>query len=361
MPRRFAGKKFNASTGAFGAGQCVRPIGVKGAEVGYAAVGDWGLFTQANGPAVSYDDGATFTPLNISDAIADARYGAFPDNTTWYIALGDWPGEGADDDPKDDDPPAASEGRRASSPLAGPVHKAVVNSAHYKYPPVPAGSVFMKSQGARRHLLQAPSASGLGRLFWAVVEKEHMLHANWAGRAGAAPSTWEAQITKSSDGGKTWSSVYSKTGQFYFNGIECTSTSDCCVVAESGTGQGSTGTFIFCTGDGGSTWQETLIDKDPDSSLSDIAPVSDKEFWAVGGEFGAFGPTAAHFYHTLDSGKTWTQDNSTVIADQDAIAIDCVPTVGKVLGNCWVNLLEILTQESSLAALRVPSPSTHEA
>ena len=35
-------------------------IGPANGEIGYGAVGQWGLFTEANGVAVSYDDGITF-------------------------------------------------------------------------------------------------------------------------------------------------------------------------------------------------------------------------------------------------------------------------------------------------------------
>ena len=34
-----------------------------------------------------------------------------------------------------------------------------------------------------------------------------------------------------------------------------------------------------------------------------------------------------------------------------AIAIDCVPATADTKGNCWVNVLDTLTQESSLLIL----------
>ena len=53
------------------------------------------------------------------------------------------------------------------------------------------------------------------------------------------------------------------------------------------------------------------------------------------------------FFHTVDGGKTWTTGTFTGMADTYAIAIDCVAGV-----NCWVNLLSVLTQESSVGVLK---------
>ena len=41
---------------------------------------------------------------------------------------------------------------------------------------------------------------------------------------------------------------------------------------------------------------QTFLDSDADASLIDIAAQSATEFWAVGGEMGLFGPTAASFW-----------------------------------------------------------------
>ena len=84
---------FNTSLGPLGAGQCMRVIGD---GQGFAAVGQWGLVKPSNGPAISKDFGITFEAMNIPELTADARYGAFPTADAWFIAAGDWPGEGAD-------------------------------------------------------------------------------------------------------------------------------------------------------------------------------------------------------------------------------------------------------------------------
>lgn len=57
---------------------------VIGNDTGFAAVGQWGfLDPMFNGPVVSYNAGKNFTAVNDSALSSDARYGAFPDATTW--------------------------------------------------------------------------------------------------------------------------------------------------------------------------------------------------------------------------------------------------------------------------------------
>ena len=48
---------FNSSLAPFGAGQCIRSVGAPGSAPGglnsFAAIGDWGLLSESNGPAIS--------------------------------------------------------------------------------------------------------------------------------------------------------------------------------------------------------------------------------------------------------------------------------------------------------------------
>ena len=154
---------------------------------------------------------------------------------------------------------------------------------------------------------------------------------------------------------------------------ECASDLDCCAVAEDEgppyNNASDVGTYVFCTTDGGNTWVDELRNSNPDASLVDIAALSPLEYWAVGATLGQLGPKApggweaacrlapapgptlrpplcAAFFHTTDGGKTWTTGTFTGMADTYAIAIDCVAGV-----NCWVNLLSVLTQESSIGVL----------
>ncbi len=333
------GIDFNSSLAQPGAGQCIRNVGPIGQEIGFAAVGQWGLLTEANGVEVSYDAGITFQTVNTS-LTASARYGAFPDDKTWFVAAGDWPGEGADDQPVDDNPPV--EGQRTSVFAR---YNSIVEPAHYVNA-VPEGSRLVKMQSARIHLLKTPS----GKLMYAQVKKAFFVPAVTGGSGNT--TTWDAQVGKTADGGKTWSTVFSRlTSTYYFNGIECWDTNECCVVGESGAGTTGGGTFIWCTSDGGNTWAETLIDLDDESSLTDIAAIGPSEYWAVGGEFAWYGVQFPVFVHTTDAGKTWETINGTSMALQYAIAVDCVPADGTSAGNCYAALLDVDTQESSIAAL----------
>lgn len=324
---------FNSSIAPFGAGQCIRPVAASSpsGQNSFAAIGDWGLFSESNGPAVSIDSGATFKADNVTSLNADSRYGSFPSATTWYIAAGDWPGEGQDDD----NPPPSHVFKRAGS---------LVEPAHYAQAVAP-GSVLVRARGSRLHLLRAPT----GRHSWAQVRREHVHAANAHVEGGlTVPDTWAAQIAKTTDGGRTWSTVFTKVGAFYFNEIECTDELTCCVVAETGgagNGTEGAGTFFHCTQDGGATWVETQANRDPDSSLIGIDHIGPSDFWAVGAELGFITPLYATFWHSTDGGKTWDLANKN-ISLQYAIDISCDIGI-----NCWAPLLDVLTQETSIARL----------
>ena len=342
------GVNFNESLAPLGAGQCIRNVGQinsplsSAAEVGFGAVGDFGLFSESNGVALSVDGGKTYKAENITVIVADSRYGAFPTDTVFYVAAGDWPGEGADDDPCDD-PPCARRGslfKRQGD---------LVDSNHYTTL-VPNGSRLVKTKGSRLHLLQ--SGSETKTLQWAVVKREFVLPANAGPYTGPNITSWEAQIAKSEDAGKTWTRVFSKFGAYYLNDIECTGIATCCAVAETGSGTNGTdggGAYILCTEDGGKTWKEEHVNTDTDASLIGISAIGEKEFWAVGGHLGAITIQYSQFYHSLDAGSTWTRldDPNGNFTFNYAIDIDC-----EINDNCWVATLDILTQESSIGRLR---------
>lgn len=67
------GKTFAQSGGKPGAGQCVRAIGAQGGvQNGFAEVGDFGLFVQDNGVAISMDSGCVFAPLVLFSFVTKA-------------------------------------------------------------------------------------------------------------------------------------------------------------------------------------------------------------------------------------------------------------------------------------------------
>lgn len=95
------GFNFNYSTNGALTAQCARNIGPSSAPLGFAVVGTIGnLVNETNGMAVSYNAGKSFTSIPIPILQTDARYGAFPTATTWYITAGQWPGgSGSSDQP----------------------------------------------------------------------------------------------------------------------------------------------------------------------------------------------------------------------------------------------------------------------
>jgi hypothetical protein len=310
---------FNSSLAPLGAGQCIRNIAdTPGA---FAAVGTWGLLTETNGPAVSYDAGAVFTAINITELQTEGRYGAFPTKSTWFITAGDWP--------SDDNANAFSYTKAGAR----------VDPSNY-VEQIALGATLVKRRASRVHLLQEPG----GALKWATVKRGRLHAANGGGE-------YQAQIAKTSDSGKTWSVVFSDFGEYYFNGIECATDMDCCAVAEDEgppmNNATDAGAYVFCTTDGGATWTENLHDLKTGASLIDIAAFSPQEYWAVGGQFGAVSSQYPFFFHTTDAGATWTNGSFSLdMLTQYAIDITCVPGV-----NCWANLLNAITQESSLAVL----------
>ena len=278
---------FNESLAPLGAGQCIRNIAdTPGA---FAAVGQWGLASIKNGPAISYDSGAIFVAVNDTTLDTDARYGAFPTKNTWFISAGTWAGEGADDNPPCDDPPCV-----------GLRPRDYMNE-------IKPGSELVKKQSARVHLIREPD----GKIVWGIVKRGHLHSANLG---VMDPSNWTAAISRTTDAGSTWETVFELNGQFYFNGIECSSDQDCCAVAED---QGNNvtsddGTYIYCTSDGGATWTENYRNTDGAASLTDIAALSPQEYWAVGAELGSISPLYPTFFHTVDAGKTWSAGTGTV-------------------------------------------------
>jgi hypothetical protein len=69
----------------------VRYIGATGDDgKRFGVTGSYGPTGDIEGVGISVDGGKTFTTY---DAALDtrARYGAFPGDTVWYVAGGDWP------------------------------------------------------------------------------------------------------------------------------------------------------------------------------------------------------------------------------------------------------------------------------
>ena len=184
----------------------------------------------------------------------DARYGAFPTPTTWYVSGGMWP----------------------SSAAAG----YAANLARGM--PPSAASRSRPTGGERR-----------------VNRREGPLDG------------YRALITKTTDGGKTWATVFNDTGfnssfAFYFNQIACADEMTCWAAAECpGTECPDYGAFIYHTADGGATWTKQAFFYEV--SLLKVKVVSKTRVLAIGGEVGmSFG---AVLVSTEDGGATWQQES----------------------------------------------------
>lgn len=127
---------------------------------------------QANGVAVSSDSGASWNVFDIGLNTTDytARYGAFPAANTWYVSSGSWPYDGVQ----------AEEG----------VHKL-------------SARVNLKTKGAEIKAHKVGSVTG-----------------------------YPGAISKTTDGGATWTKVFDTESNGYFNQIHCFDTETCVAVAE---------------------------------------------------------------------------------------------------------------------------------
>merc|ERR1712146_485712 len=82
----------------------------------------------------------------------------------------------------------------------------------------------------------------------------------------------------------------------------------------------------------------------PQNSLLDITATGTAgEYWAVGGTLSSLDANAT-FYHSTNSGNSWTLDPT--ISGSYASAVDCVDSK-----HCWATTLQVFLQTSSVAAL----------
>jgi len=140
---------------------------------------------------------------------------------------------------------------------------------------------------------------------------------------------YTAELWKSEDGGKTWASLLSVDGEFYFNDISCADDNTCIAVGEGFSQDGSTspGARVYVTTDG-KTFAKKYQGEDG-SSLMAAKSISATEHWAGGiSKAGAaFAPTLA--LHSTDTGATWANDPSTSkVTGQMITAMDFVGGVG---------------------------------
>jgi photosystem II stability/assembly factor-like uncharacterized protein len=201
-----------------------------------------------NGVALTTDAGNTWSYFDtgLDPDLFVARYAAFPSPTTWYVAQGSWISIG-------------SSGRGWNTTDTSYWHINSRISVSTK-----TGAVTVKA---------APTGD---RSFGA--------------------------ISKTTDGGKTFTKVYDSQGAYYMNEIDCFNTEVCMAVGENGESA-----IALRTEDGGKTWNTVKTKSSPAGfNLMGCKMLSEKEAWISGGTFekGMVG----YYFHTTDGGKTWTED-----------------------------------------------------
>lgn len=282
------GQTFNASINDVMQSECQSVQAIRGVKGGFGLAG---LYDQVNGAAVSMDGGRTFK--NIDAGLPDytpARYGAFPSANTWYITAGQWP------------------------------------------------STTIKKEYGQKRLTERLS------VYQHPVTKKvtHKFVDPLVGRVQGNSSVYTAGIAKTTDGGRTWKTVFYQEDAFYFNAISCPSENSCFAVGESSDGP-APGGRILATKDGGATWTVQMYDPNPTLSLFDINMLNEKEGWATGGELSS--NFMGHFYKTNDGGQTW-EDNAVQGVYGNNLAF--VPTSN----GGYVGYATAFTAESSSSILR---------
>lgn len=294
-----------------GMAQSVKAVGSSGTE--YIMAGEFSI-KNLDGLGISTNGGAswTYVDANLSTAAND---GAYPTMTTWYIAAGETPPP----PPPPPPPPAKSTGITA------------------------APSVF--SQLARKHRVFARGGP--------LDQTRDMVNPPPANK-------YVAQIAKTTDAGKTWTSQFFSQGAFEFSYIDCSPSNEnhCCAL---GYGDTSTppissepGTRIHCTTDGGATWPRTYWAPEPTNpkqapiALSQLQFVDDNTIWSVGGYAANFG--GAIFLLSTDGGKTWAMQPNKIIGL--AIGMDMVSAS---LG--FATVINTVTQQTGVASYGGKGPA----
>jgi len=131
---------------------------------------------------------------------------------------------------------------------------------------------------------------------------------------GGVPNdeAYTAELWKSVDGGKTWTSLIDSSGEFYFNDVDCADETTCVAVGE-GFGQDgspSPGARVYVTTDGKTF---ALKHQEADgSSLMAAKAISATEHWA-GGSAQAGGLRAPLLaLHSTDGGESWANEHNGV-------------------------------------------------
>lgn len=245
-----------------------------------------GIFTEpksdgiphgVEGVARSEDGGDSWAVFEVPGG--DVRFGAYPSKDTWYVTSGMFGG---------------------STEAAEGVHQLSARAA------VSASGVQFKE---RKHFNANDTVTGGG---------------------------YTAFISKTTDGGATWSTVFPNdpSNFFYFNAIDCSSDLHCVAVAEGDDADGEYDIRAYVTFDGGESWNNAIPKSTwPEDtvmvSIAGAAWVDDNEGW-LGATAKNRGLLQAQFFHTTDGGKTYTVEQQ--LDDCYIMDIDFATNTGSTVG-----------------------------
>lgn len=252
------------------------------------------LAVDAGGAAnvwYSTNGGQNFTTVNINAPLitedTQLRYASIPSPNVWYISGGTWPNTNNNEDF-----------------IFSPLNRK------------PSTTSFALS--SRVAVTRCPKTGNVARKVRKIHQKR--IAAPPAPQATSATG-YSAQIFKTADGGKSFTSVYSSTTNFYFNAIDCLDVNVCYAVGEGF--DANAGVHIFATKDGGNSWNEVYFlasTSEWSYSLMSVG-VSQGVIIAAGGAEGQM--SAQSLIITSEDGVTWTQQtplpNIVDIADLDVI------------------------------------------
>jgi hypothetical protein len=203
-----------------------------------------------NGVAHSADLGQTWSVKAVP--AGSVRYGSFPTADTWYVTSGMWP-------------------------------------------------AYSSTEGD--HVYQFSSKLNVDK----KTAKFYMSNSTSVTKGKGTTGYW-GKISKTSDGGETWSTVFSSSPDdgYYFNSIACSDANTCVAVTE---GDNHPDYRAYLTTDGGATWTDTLSASGvvPDNQVSMMGAgwISATEGWLAG--TAKSGPAlVGTFFKTADGGKTFT-------------------------------------------------------
>lgn len=244
------------------------------------------ILQGTDGVARSSDKGLTWSVSPVPASYS--RYGAFPSENVWYVSGGHWPYDSAE---------LALDKTEKRHRLTARVHVSERGVTH-------------KERLGTRARANATSTS---------VDDE---------------TGFVATISKTVDGGVTWTTVFQSdlnNDYFYFNAIDCSSETHCVAVAEGdANADGGNDARAYVTFDGGATWtnaipRETWPEDTELVSIMGASWVSETEGW-LGATAKNRGALTGIFFHTTDGGKTYNGDAQ--VPDCFALDMDFADTIG---------------------------------